>query len=87
MAELEPISDLDEFTVSANLIDISILNEPATRHWINIFSSSPVPLVILDTSLHIVWLNSRFSMLFQIKSDFVGLRGTVLAEETIKAVQ
>jgi HD-GYP domain-containing protein (c-di-GMP phosphodiesterase class II) len=73
MAELEPITEFDGISDYSNHIDISILNEPATRHWINIFSQSPVPLVILDTSLHIIWLNSRFSSLFKIKADFVGL--------------
>jgi HD-GYP domain-containing protein (c-di-GMP phosphodiesterase class II) len=74
MAELEPISELDDVSNRSRSIDISILNEPATRHWINIFSSSPVPLVILDTALHIVWLNARFSSLFTINSEFVGIR-------------
>jgi response regulator RpfG family c-di-GMP phosphodiesterase len=73
MAELEPIQELEDLSNYTTQIDISILNEPATRHWINIFSSSPVPLVILDTGLHIIWLNSRFSDFFKIKSDFVGL--------------
>jgi len=73
MAELEPITDYEEVSEYSNNIDISILNEPATRHWINIFSQSPIPLVLLDTSLHIVWLNARFSSLFKIKFDFVGL--------------
>lgn len=74
MAELEPIGEFDDSTSYSDNIDISILNEPGTRHWINIFSASPVPLLILDRNLHIVWLNERFPSLFTIKSDFVGLR-------------
>ncbi len=74
MAELESIQELEEAANYSSQIDISILNESATRHWINIFSTSPVPLVILDTAFHIIWLNPRFSDLLKIKTDFVGLR-------------
>jgi len=74
MEELEVIEDLDDILRDKHKIDISILNEQGTRHWMTIFSQSPVPLLITDPDLHIIWANGKFSMLFGTEKNFVGVK-------------
>lgn len=74
MEELEVIEDLDEILSEKHKIDISILNEQGARHWKTIFSQSPVPLLIADPDLNIIWANARFAGLFGREKDFVGVK-------------
>ena len=74
MEELEVIEDLDEIISEKHEIDVSLLNKQGTRHWMTIFSQSPVPLLITDPDLNIVWANTKFSMLFGTEKNFVGVK-------------
>jgi HD-GYP domain-containing protein (c-di-GMP phosphodiesterase class II) len=74
MNEVEIFADLEELKTEREEIDISILNEQGTRHWINIYSQQPVPLLITDKLLRIVWINKTFSNLFGSHNEYVGIR-------------
>ncbi|MBN2439911.1 MAG: HD domain-containing protein [Spirochaetales bacterium] len=74
MEELEVIIDLDEILSEKHDIDVSILNEQGTRHWMTIFSQSPVPLLIADPDLHIIWANAKFAMFFGVEKNFAGVK-------------
>ncbi|MBN2534076.1 MAG: HD domain-containing protein [Spirochaetales bacterium] len=74
MEELEVIEDIDEILSEKHKINLSILNEQGARHWMTIFSQSPVPLLILDPDLHIIWANAKFSRLFGTEKDFTGVK-------------
>ncbi|MBN1699871.1 MAG: HD domain-containing protein [Spirochaetales bacterium] len=74
MKDAEMYTQLEELKSEREKIDISILNEQGTRHWINIYSQQPIPLIITDNALRIVWINKKFSNLFGDHNEYVGIR-------------
>ncbi|MBN2736584.1 MAG: HD domain-containing protein [Spirochaetales bacterium] len=70
MQELEPVDENSPH----DIIDLSLLSTAGVKHWTNIFSKSPIPLVLLNKKLQIIWYNQKFNDLFGRKIKFQGIR-------------
>jgi len=73
LEEAEALEEVRELGVPGpSEAALSLLEEPAVRTWTESYSTSIVPVFLLDRDLAIIWANSRFESLFGEKDAYLG---------------
>jgi HD-GYP domain-containing protein (c-di-GMP phosphodiesterase class II) len=71
--EIHDVEELEELDYSDDIIvetppenkgDQKLLSIPYVEIWAHSYVESPVPLIILDRNLYIIWINEQFQKLF-----------------------
>jgi HD-GYP domain-containing protein (c-di-GMP phosphodiesterase class II) len=77
--EVEDLEEIDEsesitarYLKEPDFSNLSILESSSVELWIKSYYSSPMPLLILDNNLIILWANKQFESLFGNKKKYFG---------------
>ncbi len=77
--EVEDLEEIDEsesittrHLAEPDFTSLSILENSSVELWTKSYYSSPMPLLILDSNLIILWVNKQFETLFGNKKNYFG---------------
>lgn len=77
--EVEDLEEVDEsesitarYLKEPDFTNLSVLEISSVELWIKSYYSSPMPLLILDNNLIILWANRQFELLFGNKKKYFG---------------